>query len=88
MAKITYTVGANSGEITWVACEFFGELDGKDFSLGKMEAAEIEKLHGLSSTTKILLSAVSGAVIQHLLDAGVSPDDIFTIGEIHIDAAA
>lgn len=86
MAKITYQAGPVSGEITWVACEFFGELDGRDFSLGKMEATEIEKLGGLSSTTKILLSAVSGAVIQHLLDAGVPPEIIFGAGTVHIDA--
>ena len=45
-----------------------------------MEAAQIEKMKSLSVVAKILLSAVAGAIIQHLLDRGVEPKQIVNEG--------
>ncbi len=84
MTKITYTVGQEQGEILWAAAEQFNELRGKIFELGKMEAVAIDKLDRFSPVAKILLSAVAGAVIQHLLDKNIDPDLIFQQGEFSI----
>lgn len=80
MTKINYILGEKSGIIDMVATEEFKELEGKKFSLAEMEAAQIEKLKDLSVTAKILLSAVAGAVIQHLIDKGFEPKLIFSKG--------
>ncbi len=45
-----------------------------------MEATQIEKLENLSVTAKILLSAVAGAIIQHLIDNGIETELIFNSG--------
>ena len=82
MTRIEYTVGKERGEIFWAASEYFGELMGKEFALGAMEATEIEKMEGLSMTGRILLSAVAGAVIQHLIDKGVEVERIFGEGKM------
>lgn len=82
MTMIEYEVGERKGEIYWAASEYFGELKGQEYELGKMEAMEIEKIGDLSVTGKILLSAVAGAVIQHLLDEGVKAEEIFGIGKM------
>ncbi len=84
MTRIEYEVGEVKGEIYWAASEYFGELMGKEYALGKMEAVEIEKMTGLSVTGKILLSAVAGAVIQHLLDRGVPAEEIFGVGKMTV----
>ncbi len=84
MTRIEYEVGERKGEIDWVASEYFGELKGREYELGKMEATEIEKMGNLSVTGKILLSAVAGAVIQHLLDEGVEAEEIFGAGKMKI----
>lgn len=80
MTKITYTVGEETGAIYWAAAEQFSELAGKKFSLGEMEAAQIEKRKDLTLTAKILLSAVAGAIIQHLIDKEVETELIFSRG--------
>lgn len=80
MTTIEYQVTGIHGEITWAANECFRELSGKTYQLGKMEASDIIKIPELSNTAKILLSAVAGAIIQHLLDQGVSAQEIFEHG--------
>jgi len=80
MNKITYQVNSISGEIVWAASEYFGELAGKTYSLGAMEATDLAKLDDLSLTAKLLLSAVAGAIIQHLLDQNIPASDIFANG--------
>lgn len=82
MTRIEYEVGERKGKIYWAASEYFGELKGREYELGKMEATEIEKMENLSVTGKILLSAVAGAVIQHLLDEGVEAEEIFETGKM------
>lgn len=84
MQQITYKVEVNSGEIVWAASEYFGELTGKTYALGKMQAVDIAELDELSLTAKLLLSAVAGAIIQRLLDQGISAREIFSDGEFTI----
>lgn len=84
MTKITYTVDKYNGTIYWVAAEHFKELENKIFSLEQMEAVQIEKLKNLSLTAKILLSAVAGAIIQHLIDKGIETELIFSKGSFVI----
>ena len=45
-----------------------------------MAADQIETINNLSTTAKLLLSAVAGAVIQHLIDNNCPIDSIFTKG--------
>lgn len=80
MTKIVFTTDNGSGSIQWAAAEEFNELMGKQFNLSEMEAAQIEKLENLSIKAKILLSAVAGAVIQHLIDKEIEIDSIFSSG--------
>lgn len=77
MTKIIYSVGKREGSIHWVAAEHFKELENQKFYLENMEAVQLERLEGFSITAKILLSAVAGAVIQHLIDADIDTDQIF-----------
>lgn len=84
--EITYEVGKYKGQIIWAASEYFGELVGRNFGLGEMEATQIERLSGLSPTAKLLLLAVAGAIIQRLLDSGVEPETIFNDGKFRIGA--
>lgn len=66
--------------IEWALSEYFGELKGKKFMLNEMAAEQIEKIEDLSIAAKILLSAVAGAVIQHLIDNNIEIDSIFKTG--------
>lgn len=84
MTTIEYGVGGKKGEIEWAASEYFGELMGEEFALGEMEATEIVKRKDLSETGRILLSAVAGAVIQHLLDEGAEVKAIFEEGKMWV----
>ena len=100
MARITYEVSSSeqlgktssdssvktpiAGEIVWAASEYFGELVGQTYSLGEMEAVKIDQMSGLSPVAKLLLSAVAGAIIQHLLDQNIPADQIFTFGTFQI----
>ena len=67
-------------QIEWVLSEYFGELKGKKFMINKMAADQIEMINNLSDTAKILLSAVAGAVIQHLIDNNCQINNIFEKG--------
>lgn len=67
-------------QIEWALSEYFGELKGKKFLLNEVAADQIETINDLSSTAKILLSAVAGAVIQHLIDNNCQIDKIFETG--------
>lgn len=80
MTTITYHVGSETGSITWAAAEQFRELEGKEFRLGAMEATKLSEMTGLSFTATLLLSAVAGAVIQHLLDKNFPAERIFQDG--------
>lgn len=67
-------------QIEWAISEHFDELKGKEYKLNQMAADQIETINDLSITAKLLLSAVAGAVIQHLIDNKYSIDIIFTKG--------
>lgn len=84
MTEIIYSVGKERGSIFWAVAEHFKELEGKTFHLSEMEAVKIEDLKNLSTTAKILLSAVAGAVIQHLIDEGFKPQVVFTNGSFTV----
>ena len=85
MTTINYKIGDKTGEIVWSASEAFEELRNRTYDLGKMEAVEIEKLDFLSLRAKILLSAVAGAIIQHLLDQGCEAEEIFELGKFEVE---
>jgi len=67
-------------QIEWALSEYFGELKGKKFMLNEMAADQIEIINNLSYTAKILLSAVAGAAIQHLIDNNCEINNIFEKG--------
>ena len=67
-------------QIEWALSEYFDELKGKKFMLNKVAADQIAVIDNLSETAKILLSAVAGAVIQHLIDNNCRVDSIFENG--------
>ena len=67
-------------QIEWSLSEYFGELKGMKFMLNKMTADQIVMINSLSEIAKILLSAVAGAVIQHLIDNNCNIDSIFENG--------
>ena len=67
-------------QIEWNLSEYFDELKGMKFMLNKMAANQIVMINNLSETAKILLSAVAGAVIQHLIDNNCQIKNIFENG--------
>lgn len=67
-------------QIEWALSEYFDELKGKKFMLNKVAANQIVMIDNLSETAKILLSAVAGAVIQHLIDNNCGINSIFNNG--------
>lgn len=67
-------------KIEWALSEYFDELKGMKFMLNKVAADQIVMINNLSETAKILLSAVAGAVIQHLIDNNCGIDSIFNNG--------
>lgn len=77
---IEIVVGTKNYQIEWALSEYFGELKGKKFIINEMAADQIVLINDLSDTAKILLSAVAGAVIQHLIDDNCQIDDIFEKG--------
>lgn len=81
---IKIIVEDNNYEIEWALSEYFEELKGRTFMLNKVTAEQIEEIDDLSITAKILLSAVAGAVIQHLIDKEVQLDSIFNNGKFII----
>lgn len=59
-------------EIGWAVDEDFDELiKYRPISISETTAEKIEALEGLSIRSRILLSAVAGAVIQYLLDNNI-----------------
>ena len=80
MQIIEIVVDGKEFQIEWALSEFFDELKGMKFMLNEVAADQIIKINNLSETAKILLSAVAGAVIQHLIDKECSIDKIFTVG--------
>lgn len=77
---IEIVVGTKNYQIELALSEYFGELKGKKFMVNEMAADQIVLINDLSDTAKILLSAVAGAVIQHLIDDNCQIDDIFEKG--------
>ena len=67
-------------QIEWNLSEYFDELKGMKFMLNKMAADQIVMISNISETAKILLSAVAGAVIQHLIDKNFQINCIFENG--------
>ena len=80
MQIIEIVVGNKNYQIEWALSEFFGELKGRKFMLNEVAADQIIKINNLSEIAKILLSAVAGAVIQHLIDNNCPIDSIFKNG--------
>ena len=69
--------GEIGGGIEWAESEEFSELRGNIYLLKNMKAIDINKISDLSPVAKLLLSAVAGAVIQHLIDQQVPINEIF-----------
>ena len=77
MTKITYIIDGKQENIYWAASEDFTELKGKTFNLSEMTAQQIYLMSDFSSVTKLLLSAIAGAVIQHAMDQGIEAGIVF-----------
>lgn len=54
--------------INWAIEEDFSELTKIRIPFNKTSAADIMEMDNISDYSKILLSAVAGAVIQHVID--------------------
>ena len=67
-------------QIEWALSEYFDELKGMKFMFNKMAADQIIMINNLSETAKLLLSAVAGAAIQHLIDNNCQIESIFKDG--------
>ena len=67
--------------INWVLDEDFSELVEIRIPLTKTTATEIMKMN-ISDTSKILLSAVAGAVIQHVIDC--HPDTMYDFDNMYM----
>ena len=80
MQVIEIKVDNKDYQIEWALSEYFDELKGMKFNLNEVEAYQIVKIDNLSETAKILLSAVAGAVIQHLIYENLPVDGIFNNG--------
>ncbi len=80
MQIIEIIVEGKNYQIEWALSEYFDELKGMKFMLNEVAADQIIRIKGLSETAKILLSAVAGAAIQHLLDNNCKIDSIFGNG--------
>ena len=80
MQIIEIVVNNEKYKIEWALSEYFEELKGMKFMLNEVAANQIVMINYLSETAKILLSAVAGAVIQHLIDNNCEIDSIFKNG--------
>ena len=80
MQIIEIVVDNEKYQIEWALSEYFDELKGMKFMLNNVAADQIFMIDNLSETAKILLSAVAGAVIQHLIDKNCNIDSIFKNG--------
>jgi hypothetical protein len=74
---IEINVDNKNYEIEWAISEHFNELKGMKFNMNEVAADQIVTINNLSEVAKILLSAVAGAVIQHLIDINLPIDKIF-----------
>ena len=74
---IEINVDNKNYEIEWALSEHFNELKGMKFNMNEVAADQIVTINNLSEVAKILLSAVAGAVIQHLIDNNLPIDKIF-----------
>lgn len=81
---IEIIVDNNKYQIEWALSEHFDELKGNKYMLNEVAADQIELIDDLSITAKILLSAVAGAAIQHLIDNNCPIDKIFKEGYLVI----
>lgn len=84
MQVIEIVVENKTYKIEWALSEYFDELKGMKFNLNEVTADQIIKMNNLSETAKILLSAVAGAVIQHLIDENCPIDSIFNTGYFNV----
>ena len=84
MQVIEIVVENKTYKIEWALSEYFDELKGMKFNLNEVAANQIIKMNNLSETAKILLSAVAGAVIQHLIDENCPIDSIFNTGYFNV----
>ncbi len=82
LQNIEITVKNKIYKIEWAMSEHFEELKGRTFMLNEVAAEQIEMINDLSVTAKILLSAIAGAVIQHLIDKELQIDMIFNSGKL------
>ena len=80
MQIIEIVVENKKYQIEWALSEHFAKLKGMKFMCNEVAANQIIELNNLSEIEKILLSAVAGAVIQHLIDNGCLIDSIFKSG--------
>jgi hypothetical protein len=85
MQIIEIIVDNKKYQIEWALSEHFDELKGMKFMLNEVAADQIVKINNLSEIAKILLSAVAGAAIQHLIDNNCEIDSIFENGYIIIN---
>lgn len=86
MARINYRIpNIPDGSIPWLANECFIELVGKEFHIGKVKAVDIVEMKDLSIESMILLSAVAGALIQHLYDKHANMSNVFEYGKFSIE---
>ncbi|MBR2704880.1 MAG: hypothetical protein IKE91_05355 [Clostridia bacterium] len=84
MQIIDIIVNNEKYQIEWALSEHFGELKGKKYMLNSVAADQIASMNDLSEIAKILLSAVAGAAIQHVIDKNCSIDSIFGNGYLII----
>ena len=84
MQIIEIIVDNEKYQIEWALSEHFGELKGKKYMLNSVAADQIASINDLSEIAKILLSAVAGAAIQHVIDKNCNIDSIFGNGYLII----
>lgn len=80
MQIIEIIVDNKEYKIEWALSEYFDKLKSMKYMLNEVAADQIIKINNLSETAKILLSAVAGAVIQHLIDNKCPVNSIFDTG--------
>lgn len=68
--------------INWAIDEDFSELTKIRIPFNKTSAADIMKMDNISDYSKILLSAVAGAVIQHVIDC--HPDMMYNFDDMYM----
>lgn len=88
MIRINYDIPKINvqGQLVWAADEDFTELLNlnTEFHIGEMRAVDIVQMKRLSTQSQILLSAVAGALIQHLINNKVDLQEAFNAGFFYI----